>query len=807
MKFGNYNLATETEKQNRLYIFRIKKVKNTANYIVGKFNHKINTIRTIKKINNYQKNRRNFNSESPLSYRASLFDKESIYKPIRHFEDELPKKRIVGNTYEKFTPTDFYHHHNQLYAPSEISENDGPCVFDKVKFSKINNAISGKRQHKMLKNVYFTIKSNKCSNLRNLYESTRFQSLKRSPIKMEKPNNQDTAKNKMDLSTLLKTTISDEKTEYDILKDYFDSMSFTEIAKDKDFKNYLKQKNYQDAIDYIYSGSVWSSLRDGGDKSSIYENITKSKLYNSTASEILKRYYDIDLDIITESNDCDSIKQEKQKSIDRRKYYNKENSQFFCKSNKEFDDYYKKNTQIFYEANKKFDDTFFQSLSIEAPEYYRKDDKYRNCKNLYDNQVDYYEDVDIAPGNETDIEDIYQDRHQQNYVCSTMPNRKHTTNKSHNMKDLDDREEKKLPKLYLAQGNKTLQFDKFDKFEKFDRFQKFYEDDDEATTLFKKYQTYPLKKKPKKNYQQILKYCEKSLTTYTTIDRKLEKWKKSSKKEYSEKNYNKIIKAFVKLRGFDSVESYITYHYGRILDKSFDAKLKSMLKESAGELTTPISQSHKPRTAVVISKPILTNTTQSSALANIDSLPPPYTSGSYFDHYTNYFYKRHQQHANNHKKCCKTRIIDNLAYEDCFKNYNYVDHHTAKSPSSSVDVIENPNKRTLFKFVEDLQCNDIKIEYLLTGKKIIPKASDEQSYPKPKSKTEGSRVGAVLSKSKNSRLNQAQNDDNVYESIYVENTNNISPNRNAGNERSTYKKLEEDDHRVLSTSIIQKPIV
>ena len=289
------------------------------------------------------------------------------------------------------------------------------------------------------------------------------------------------------------------------------------------------------------------------------------------------------------------------------------------------------------------------------------------------------------------------------------------------------------------------------------------------------------------------------------IKKPLEKWKKSNKKEYSDKNYNKIIKAFVKLRGFDTVESYITYHYGRILDKSFDLKLKNMLKDSIGE---PQINQEKPRTALVISKPILTTTTQSSALANhrMDSLPPPYTSGSYFDQYTNYFYKRYQ-HTNNHKKSCKSREIENFVYEDCFKNYNYVDHHNEKkSISSSVDAVDNTKKHTLFKFVEDLQCNDIKIEYLLTGRKTYPKTS-EHSNSKAKNKTAGSRVDDVLSKSKISRVNEAQSDDNVYESIYVENINNKNINRNAGNERASYKKLDVDDHRASNTLIIEKPIV
>lgn len=649
MKFGNYNLTAASEKHNRAVFFsRLKKVKNTSNYIAGKFNHQINTIR---KINVSRKVKGP--TESPLSYRASLFDERRqlpATEKCRELREKLEKSRADDSIYEtcgsqKYFPSDFHRPSSSLFddrkSPNEL------CVFDKVKFSKINNAITGKRQHKMLKNVYFTIKSNRCANLSNLYESMEFDSSRRDSLKKSYKfspprTNNDEPKIKMDLNTLLKTTQYDEKAELEILKNYFDSMSYSEICRDSDFKNYLKKKNYQDAIDYIYSGTslMGSSLR--GDKSSIY----------GAATDVLRRYYDLDLEIVKESNDCDSLKNEKQtvrrpQSVaDRRKYYNKANSQFFCKSNKEFDDYYKKNTNIFYEATKTVDDDFFQK---DLSDFYRSYE--RASRRFYD----------ASPNDDESLIDELYGHKSQPYVYSTMPTRKIS-------REIDDRAGRENAKISFHPDEGG------------------HSDDTSERT---KYRTYPLKKKARASYEQLLRYCEKSLATYT-IDLKVENWQRLSKKEFSEKTYNKIIKAFVRLRGFEGVDAYVQYHYGRILDKSFDSHLKTKLKDALSR--------HDEQ--LVISKPILRTTTQSSVQVNnrLDSMPPPYSSGS-FDN-NNYFYKRHQ---------AKTK-----PHDDCFKHYDYIDAHYNRPITSSVDANE-PARRILFRFVEDMHENGINFDEIIAG--------------------------------------------------------------------------------------------
>lgn len=181
MKFGNYNLTTASaERHNRqLFLARLKKVKNTSNYIVGKFNHQINTIRKI----NRRKATRHF-TDSPLSYRASLFDNRTyIPEKCRELREKLEHYRScsseeiydVRGSCEKYQPDDFHRPGSSLF---ERKSPYNHCVFDKVKFSRVNNAITGKRTHRMLKNVYFTIKSNQCSNLSNLYESMYYETIR-----------------------------------------------------------------------------------------------------------------------------------------------------------------------------------------------------------------------------------------------------------------------------------------------------------------------------------------------------------------------------------------------------------------------------------------------------------------------------------------------------------------------------------------------------------------------------------------------------------------------------------------------------
>lgn len=177
MRFGNYNLTTETvEKRSTLIDFRMKRVKTTANQLVGRFHHKIGTFRRLKQSR----------SESPLSYKESLFERNIEPKPGRK---------------EIFTKDDF---------PNRLLTERNDYVFGNIKKLGLNQSISGKN-----KNIYTSIQS------------------------------------EFNLKHLINSKISDENVEYKILKDYFDTTSYSDIVKDSDFKNYLNKKNYNDVLDYM----------------------------------------------------------------------------------------------------------------------------------------------------------------------------------------------------------------------------------------------------------------------------------------------------------------------------------------------------------------------------------------------------------------------------------------------------------------------------------------------------------------------------------------------------------------------------
>jgi hypothetical protein len=267
---------------------------------------------------------------------------------------------------------------------------------------------------------------------------------------------------------------------------------------------------------------------------------------------------------------------------------------------------------------------------------------------------------------------------------------------------------------------------------------------------------------------------------------KLDKWCKSSgkSKEFSEKAYNKIIKAFVRLRGFENVESYVQYHYGRILDKSFDNKLKSKLREALS----------KRNEQLVISRPILRTTTQSSIMANsrLDSLPPPYTS---IDSDNNYFYKKHQSSSDNKFKPASVVIDANKkasskALDDCFKHYDYIETNYGSKihqPSSTVNANEL-RSQFLFRFVEDMHDVGIKFDEILFDKSQLDDDDDDEEEKTYENFLESENyplhydmhsnqdisnnccvktlVTAKTSSNSNTQINQASMcNDNIYESI------------------------------------------
>ncbi|XP_062552794.1 uncharacterized protein LOC134217961 isoform X5 [Armigeres subalbatus] len=359
MKFGNYNLTTETANKRHLFVFRIKKVKSTASYIVGKVHRKIGTVKA--KMHKRHQHRHQEaspalvttvpdgstsaistnatstsrrkplglnRSESPLSYRASLFDERNIYG------SDLSRS-IVSRT--KFSPQDF------PTTWMEVGSSFDPC-FGQGKVCGHDEAfqVFSNKAHLFHKNK--TISGRRPLFAKNFQP---FNSLQRESSLAKKHNfgscpeiNSGTLKSQISLksktsqkslrsfksnksSRICKSKIvqllernNDEKTEMDILQEYFDTMSYTEIIKDRDFKNYLIKKQYMDIMDYIYNSSG-------------------SELGNSEIRSIAAS-------IQVSNNDCDSVKKEKLMAEIPKKYYSHTNPQVFCKQDQNFERYYQK---------------------------------------------------------------------------------------------------------------------------------------------------------------------------------------------------------------------------------------------------------------------------------------------------------------------------------------------------------------------------------------------------------------------------------------------------------------------------------
>ncbi|XP_041774383.1 uncharacterized protein LOC121594789 isoform X4 [Anopheles merus] len=128
---------------------------------------------------------------------------------------------------------------------------------------------------------------------------------------------------------------NDETVEMAILQEYFDTMSYTEIVKDRDFRNYLMKKRYLDIMEYIYNSSGAS---DNGQFSRAPSTMAPPSISAS-------------------NNDCDSVKKEKLRAESvpsptlppqppiRRYYSSNSNSQVFCRRNSSFEQYYHNQNQ------------------------------------------------------------------------------------------------------------------------------------------------------------------------------------------------------------------------------------------------------------------------------------------------------------------------------------------------------------------------------------------------------------------------------------------------------------------------------
>lgn len=231
MKFGNYNINTAAKGKNRkLEIFRLNKLKTTTNNFVGRFHNKLGSFRRLNNISR---------SESPLSYCASMFDRDAMYPS--------------NNASDKFSPKDFPNNHH--YSTT----NDTYYVFRNTMQNVSTNRkmLSGKNPF-VKQNIYSTLSSVPTAPVpKTMFRCCETNTAKRRTQQVKRQNS--TLKDILDASSCI-----DEDFEFKVLKDYFDTNSYSDIVKDNDFKNYLSKKKYADILDYMQSDSLSNDAQIDG---------------------------------------------------------------------------------------------------------------------------------------------------------------------------------------------------------------------------------------------------------------------------------------------------------------------------------------------------------------------------------------------------------------------------------------------------------------------------------------------------------------------------------------------------------------
>lgn len=208
MKFGNYNLNTK-EKTRKAEIFRLNKFKLTTNNFIDRFQNKIETFRHL-----------HSRSESPLSYRASLFENCQIDGFNQDSMDRFSEKDFP---IKRFSPDNFY-----VYG-------------DTVRKIGMSNKNTIRGKNKLISDNYY-------------------ESLKSVPPRYEDERKKGNGKKIERQNSILKDLLDtpgqlNEDLEFKVLKEYLESRSYSDIVRDQDFKDYLNKKNYTDCLDYMKDSS------------------------------------------------------------------------------------------------------------------------------------------------------------------------------------------------------------------------------------------------------------------------------------------------------------------------------------------------------------------------------------------------------------------------------------------------------------------------------------------------------------------------------------------------------------------------
>lgn len=578
MKFGNYNITTTPKERSRkLDIFRFSKIKSTTNSFVDRFQSKIETFRRLKS-----------RSESPLSFRASLFEREGV--------DLFPRPVC-----EKFSPKDF---------PKSHFRGDNFYVFGNTirKLGVNKKSISGKNNY-LSENFYYSLKrtiseeesqqpataaahpvrpprKNKAANSQttnqsyggnnNNNNSNKNYTLEKKNYTLEKKNYTlerktsipstrpcdaiefnasvigSNVEKEIDLNNVNKNTLNrrrytnslkdmldsvsylDEDTEFKVLKDYFETNSYSDIVKDTAFKDYLNKKNYNDILDYL--NDEGTSGNDG----------TMRSIKRQTSiveDELPTSFYD---------NATDNSKLYKWKSTGNlyeslSSYNNNHHTHTHNNANNSSNNINSSNHNHF---------NYGSSNNIITSNI--------NSASSFANGFDGYRTVDRL-----ETSTYRRQRKPPTYIGSTTSLNRRTNSKMLEKQRERDRQQESL--YYSMQSSGAH-----------DKFLPFLS----STNLnhnciptpsqrlrrpsSRSEFTTPMLQTPKNShYEDVKRFCELFLNEHYTFNNKWNKIDTSTlAKRYTERQYKKLINKFIKSKGYSSSDEYVQAKFGAILDRS-----------------------------------------------------------------------------------------------------------------------------------------------------------------------------------------------------------------------------------------------
>lgn len=265
MKFGNYNITTAPKERSRKFdLFRFNKIKSTTNNFVDRFQNKIETFRRLKS-----------RSESPLSFRASLFERDGV--------GLFPQP-----VYEKFSPKDF---------PKSHYRGDNFYVFGNTirKLSDNQKSISGKNNY-LSENVYCSLRTTANDDERICVTGTknakkRTSSTTTSTINRE--NNNNTTKSASEKTLTIQKKISTKSKHCDATEQSFSGIG-SYVEKEIDLKYINKStlnrrytnslKDMLDSVSHLDEDTEFEVLKDYFETNSYVSRKTET-----TASQLYSR--------------------------------------------------------------------------------------------------------------------------------------------------------------------------------------------------------------------------------------------------------------------------------------------------------------------------------------------------------------------------------------------------------------------------------------------------------------------------------------------------------------------------------------